>query len=138
MAYYTNDHTSFMRLRDEFVKHGKLIIAVDFDDTVYNHNSGYPNQDICNLLQRWKPYAEIIIWSCRQPDEYAFIMDICKQGGFIPDHINEDSDLKTFDTRKLYYNVLLDDRAGLQQVYNDLYELINLIEEERIEKYVKI
>ena len=127
-----------MRLRDEFVKHGKLIIAVDFDDTIYDHLAQGPNMDICDLLRRWRPYAEIIVWSCRTPEDYSFIMDVCQRGGFVPDHINEDSDIISFDTRKIYANVILDDRAGLRQVYDDLLELINLIEEEGVSEYVKL
>ena len=47
----------------------------------------------------------------------------------MPDKINEPSSIVNFNTRKIYANVLLDDRAGLRQVYKDLKKLIKWIEE---------
>lgn len=66
--------------------------------------------------------------SCRKEDEYDFILRTCAEAGFIPDKINEPSSVVDFGTRKIYANVILDDRAGLKQVYNDLYTLIDWIE----------
>lgn len=129
MDYYLNKNTSLMRLKEEYQKYGKLIFAVDFDDTILGYNGQRINEKIASLLKRWKPYAEIIIWSCRREDEYDFILRTCAEAGFIPDKINESSGIIDFGTRKIYANVILDDRAGLKQVYNDLYTLIGWIEE---------
>ena len=42
------------RLRKEFEKYGKLIIAYDFDYTVHNyHNEGYTYEFISELLRGW-------------------------------------------------------------------------------------
>ena len=42
------------RLRNEFRKYGKLIIAYDFDYTVHNfHNEGYSYEFVSELLRRW-------------------------------------------------------------------------------------
>lgn len=128
MDYYLEENTSLMRLKEEFQKYGKLILAVDFDDTILGYNSGSINSKIATLLKRWKPYAEIIIWSCRREDEYDFILRTCVEAGFVPDKINEPSDLVDFGTRKIYANAILDDRAGLKQVYNDLNIIIDWIE----------
>ena len=39
--------------------------------------------------------------------------------------INEDAPFIPFTGRKVYYNILLDDRAGLNQTYNELLRLYN-------------
>ena len=39
--------------------------------------------------------------------------------------INEDAPFIPFTSRKVYYNILLDDRAGLNQTYNELLRLYN-------------
>ena len=132
MAHYLNNHTFFHRILEEYIRYGRLIIAADFDETIYNNWREEPNYDICDLLKRWQPYADIIVWTCRSPEDYSFIMQICKGAGFIPDHINEESDIANLDTRKIFANAVLDDRAGLKQVYEDLSELIEMIEKGEI------
>lgn len=126
--YYIDEGNSYIRLKQEFEKYGKLIIAVDFDDTIINFNSKSINWQLVSLLKRWKPYAEIIIWSCRKEDSYSYIKDVCAEARLEFDKINNPSDLVNFETRKIYANAVLDDRAGLRQVYNDLYKLIGYIE----------
>lgn len=41
--------------------------------------------------------------------------------------INEDTPFIPFTGRKVYYNILLDDRAGLNQTYNELLRLYNKV-----------
>jgi hypothetical protein len=60
----------------------------------------------------------LICWSCFRDHEYIhnFLVD----NGIPFDGINTDGIPLSWETRKPYFNALLDDRAGLQQVFLDL------------------
>ena len=132
-SIFLREHSQFSNLLNTYKKYGKLIIAVDFDDTIRDYITGEINWDICNLIKRWVPHAEIIIWSCRTEEDYDFIWSVCAEAGFVPNRINEQSPISGYDSRKVFANVILDDKAGLKEVYNTLTELIDYIDGGRIE-----
>ena len=134
MDKYLNPFNSANRLIEEYKKYGSLIIAVDFDDTLYNfHNDPDAKFDmVAELVRKLKSInCEIIIWTGNQNTEFVkqFLVD-----NNIPyDLINEDSEVakkwvidKGYPTpRKLYANAYLDDRGGLAQVYTELLNVYN-------------
>jgi len=62
MDYFLDVQNAYMRLMNEFATHGKLIIAYDFDDTVFDyHNRGGSYTNVIELLRRLKPYANFIV-----------------------------------------------------------------------------
>ena len=67
------------RLRNEFKKYGKLIIAYDFDYTVHNfHDEGYSYEFVSNLLRRWRPYANFIVFTASPESRFQYIKEnIC-------------------------------------------------------------
>ena len=129
MDYYLNNDNVYQRLEDEYKKYGKLIIAYDFDDTVYDfHTKGRDYEQVIQLLRRWKNYAELIVFTGNSSDKYAFIEEYLMIHKIPYTSINGDSSVKT-NSRKIYYNALLDDRAGLSVIYNCLNKLMNKIQE---------
>jgi hypothetical protein len=82
---------------------------------------------LINLLQRWQDYAEIIIWTGNGEDKYADIRSYLDENYIPYNGINCDSSIKT-GSRKIYANVILDDRAGLLETYEMLLKLIMKIE----------
>lgn len=128
MDYYLDNSNAYNRLAEEFVKYGKLIIAVDYDDTLYDfHNKGRTYNMLRSLLLRWRPYAQIIIFTGSGEDEYPAIERYLHEN-FIPyDGINCDSVVRS-SSRKIYANVYLDDRAGLDSAYEMMLNLITEIE----------
>ena len=54
----------------------------------------------------------------------------CEEGGYKPDYVNESP---VMNTKKPYYNILLDDRAGLFEAVTNL-EIVMTVHKSRTEK----
>jgi len=125
MDKYLQPYSAFERLRAEYKKHGSLIVAVDFDDTLYDfHKSGATYYRVIELVRELKKIGcYIIIWTGNE--DTSFIRRYCDKEGIYYDSINEDAPYIKNTARKVYANVYIDDRAGLSQVYSDLTRLVN-------------
>lgn len=131
MDEYLVPNSSFMRLWDEYKKYGSLVVAYDFDNTVYDfHQKGETYGQVIELLRDLKNLGCICICFTANEDE-SFVREYCRLN-FIPlDKLNENPDFFKSTSKKIYFNALLDDRAGLQQVYQELSLLVNLINESK-------
>lgn len=128
MDYYLRANASYERLEQEFKKYGRLIFAVDFDDTLYDyHKAGRSYDDLMALLRRWEPYSEVIIFTGNAPEKEAWIRDYLNAAGVKYLGINCDGSV-AYPGRKVYANVYIDDRGGLRQIYGELLTLIEKIE----------
>ena len=129
MDRYLKPNSAYERLWAEYQKYGSLIVAVDFDDTLYDfHGIGESYEQVRQLVRDlYAANCQIIIWTGNQNTE--FVESFLAENN-IPYHgINTDSvDGITYTNgnppRKLYANVYIDDRAGLEHVYNDLKQLL--------------
>lgn len=110
------------RLVQEWKEHGKIVIAVDFDDTIYPWKFKEKEDllfftnliEILNNCRKLGCY--ISIWSACSPDRYVEILNYCKEKGLEIDSINQNPiDLPYGNHKKMYANIYLDDRAGLIQ-----------------------
>ena len=130
MDEYLIPNSSFLRLYKEYKQYGSLVIAYDFDNTVYDfHKKGNSYTQVIWLLQTLKSLNCTCICFTANKDE-QFIIDYCKLWNIPLDKLNENPDFFKSTAKKIYYNAFLDDRAGLSEVYRDLTLLINLIEQE--------
>jgi len=117
MEYQKEMEPYIARLHKEWQTHGKIILAVDFDDTVSPW--GFKDMDFTPIFKAIKHAqtigAYVVIFTACKPDRYQYIRDYCKDiGGFDIDGINENViDLPFGNERKIYYNHLLDDRSAL-------------------------
>jgi len=130
MDYYLNDENVINRLIKEWNKYGKLIIAYDYDNTVYDyHKLGYTFENVISLLKRAKSIgANFIVFTCCNENKYDDIKKYLIINNIPFDKINENIDGVDFGGRKVYYNILLDDRAGLSSAYNCLLKVVETIE----------
>ena len=130
MDYYLSEYNQVERLIIEWKQYGKIIIAYDFDDTVYDfHKKGRNYEDVILLLQRCnKIGAHFIVFTCCGEDEYPKIKDYLYENDLPFDTINNNLDFVKFTGRKVYYNILLDDRAGLRSAYDVLLETVEIME----------
>lgn len=128
---YLSEERVYERLKREFKKYGKLIIAYDFDYTINSYrNEPWEYPEVVNLLKRWAPYGYFICSTASPKSRYVEIKAKVKELGVPLDYINEN--IKGIDMPKggkLYYNILLCDRAGLSECYRLLKRLITEIEE---------
>lgn len=130
MDEYLMPNSSFLRLYEEYKKYKSLVIAYDFDNTVYDfHNKGYSYMNMITLLQDLHSIGCICICFTANEDEH-FIKEYCRAKRIPLDKLNENPDFFKSDSKKIYYNVFLDDRAGLYQIYQELTLLVKLIKNE--------
>lgn len=117
------------RLKKEYTQYGKLIIAYDFDYTINSYRDEpweYP--EVVQLLKDWKDKAYFICYTASSEERYSEIREKTQQLGVPLDYINENiPGINTPKGVKLYYNILLCDRAGLGECVRVLRKLLEEI-----------
>ena len=127
--FYLNIENSYNRLLIEYQKYQSLVVAFDFDNTVYDyHSQGHTYLNVVKLLQELKEIGCYLIIFTANEDE-VFVKNYCNKEGIPFDIINDNPPFYNSKSRKIYYNVLLDDRAGLRQVFDALSKLVNNIKQ---------
>lgn len=117
---------SFGRLCQELDTHKKLVIGFDFDNTIFDvHNKGGDYSQIINVLQKCKELGwTLCLYTAELREDWLkWKVDYCKHFGIEPDYVNESPLIK--GTKKPFFNLLLDDRAGLEEAYTLLIKVID-------------
>lgn len=131
---YLSKKETRQRLYDEWKKYGKgFIIAYDFDNTVYDyHNRGDLFPQVVQLLRRAEKFGAffIVFTGCDDESVEFKVQPYLNAAGIPYDNINRDKPGITNTSRKIYYNILLDDRAGLHSAFNDLRHVLDRLEAE--------
>ena len=124
---YLNDEETYNRLMIEYKKYGSLFVAFDFDNTVFDyHKTGDIFPKLEELLIKCRRFnMKLILFTANEGEKLPEIIKYCKERGYEPDYVNESP---ISPTRKPYYNILLDDRAGLKSSYDVLSKLLFQIE----------
>lgn len=127
MDYYLEPENSSNRLLEEYQRYQSLVIAFDFDDTVYDfHQKGRMYKDVITLLRKLKAAnCYLICWTGQE--DLAFVKSYLEASDIPFDAINENPPFHSGSSRKVYANAYLDDRAGLEQVYKELNDLLNTL-----------
>lgn len=125
--YHPFDYSgSFARLCQEFGTHKKLVIGFDFDNTIFDvNNRGGDYSQVVSILRRCKQLGWILcLYTAELREDWLkWKIDYCKHFGIEPDYVNESPLIK--GTKKPFFNLLLDDRAGLEEAYTLLVKVIN-------------
>ena len=115
------------RLISEWLEHGRIVLAVDFDDTIYpwKFKEKEDKEQLKETIKVIRLAQEIgcfiSIWSACSPDRFDEIRDYCTEIGIKVSSINENPvKLPYGNHKKMYYNHLLDDRAGLKHALDIL------------------
>lgn len=126
---YLSSKNALDRLLEEYKKYKSLYIAFDFDSTVFDyHNSGDTFNVVEDKLRRAKEQGhKLILFTSRKDADLEFAINYCSEHGYKPDFVNENPEVCP-GCVKPYYNILLDDRAGLDSAYQTLCYLLNNIE----------
>jgi len=127
MDEYLIPGANYKRLVEEYHKYGKLVIAFDFDNTVFDfHKKGLLYSHTINLLKEAKSVGfDCICFTAAE--DYTFIEQYCEKNQIPLDGININPPFFKTTSPKIYFNILLDDRSGLISAYYDLKALINYI-----------
>lgn len=133
MDFFLNEQNVVERLVKEWREHGKIIIAYDYDDTVFDfHNRGETYDDVISLLQRCdKVGAHFVVSTCCGEHQYNDIKNYLYERDIPFDRINENMPFVKFTGRKIYANVTLDDRGGLSAAYNSLLRAVMIVENDK-------
>ncbi len=107
------------RLLQEWIKYDKIVVAVDYDYTINDfRNEGLQFPDVIDLLKEVQNSAHIVCFTASDESRYDEIRNKFKELGIRLDGINESPvKLNESPKAKIYYNILLDDRAGLYSAY---------------------
>jgi len=122
------------RLLHEYHEHGKLIVAFDFDDTVYDyHDKGRTYRTVLDLLKACQRHGFILtLFTDLYGDKRNVALKYLNENGITPDYINETPEFLPFGhAGKPYYNILLDDRAGLDSAFRILSSVVSHIESQK-------
>lgn len=122
------------RLFNEWQEHGKLIIATDFDDTVFDfHKQGHAYNRVIGLLKECQELDfHIIILTGSHPDCWPMQTRYLEDRGIKVAAINSNPFPLPFGNHgKPYFNLLLDDRAGLGQACITLEAVLDRIKKEK-------
>lgn len=131
MDLYLYEENVTERLIREWKKYGSLVVAYDFDNTVYDyHKEGHSYECVIQLLREAKKLnAYLMVYTARRDSELSFVKEYLEENNIPFDSINETPDFIPFsDGKKLYYNILLDDRAGLPSAYRCLLNAVTYMD----------
>lgn len=124
---YLSDAACIHRLVEEYKQHKSLVVAYDFDNLVYDyHKKDHDYSDLIKLLVAAKSIGCYLIVFTAEEDT-AKVQQFLQTNRIPFDVINENPPFFKSKSRKIYFNILLDDRAGLSSAYNQLNETINII-----------
>lgn len=116
---YIYTQTCVKRLVEQHARTPRLILAVDWDDTLYDfHHKGYEYERAIAAVKRAQAAGFLIVcFTASANERHPMIRAHAETLGIRFDGINENVIDSPFgrDGAKIFYNLLLDDRAGLGQ-----------------------
>lgn len=112
------------RLVEEWKQHGKIIISVDYDDTLYPWklgNNSDINRTIRLVQEAYNTGAYVVIFTASEPERHQEIQDHCEKIRLPINSINKNPiSLPYGNNGKIYYNINLCDRSGLNEALDIL------------------
>ena len=112
--------------------HNTIIVGVDFDDTVFPLNDTIYIRTRCSkvvsLLKELKYKITICLYTVSDNQSLKYKKYLMETLGIKADYVNE-SPIKLGNGGKPYFNILLDDKAGLNETIEILTEFKNKINE---------
>lgn len=123
---------------------GYLIIAFDFDDAILSSEPDFKCCTLVLLVNRCKHdiNCQLILYTCRFSNRgdganLRYAIDVCKKLDIEPDFVNEHAweDYRGLNG-KVFYDIFLDDKAGLGQACEILELALNRILNELDKKVI--
>lgn len=111
--------------------HGRLIIAFDFDNTVFPLSG---DDEVCLEVRDTLRLAQeqghvLICYTCRSEEEE--VLKFCQGEGIYYERFNENHLQLDGQHGKVYYNIFLDDKCGLQMALSTLQEVLRFNSKEK-------
>lgn len=128
---YMVHQTCVDRLWREYQKHGRLIVACDFDSTCHPFPAHTTHEMVLALLRRCSALSfHLYLFTAANQGRWDEMRAFMKaQGIKVADGINVNPIPLPFGNwGKPYWNILLDDRSGLAAAYQTLLAVVDRIE----------
>lgn len=131
MKHPFNQQACLERLKNEYDKYGKLIVAFDFDNTIYDfHKNEGDYSEVIDLLKECiKLEFDLILFTVDEDpgkvSEKVRWLVSNDLWSYKSSHFFVNTGPLFSRSRKPYYNILLDDRVGLEESYNILKQVID-------------
>lgn len=119
------------RLFKEWTMHGKIVLAVDFDDTLYPWGLLRNDKDRAKTIKLVKKAVQlgayVVIFTASKKERHHEMVKYCAAIGINVDSINENPIELPYgnDGSKIFYNHNLCDRSGLKGSLKILKRAIN-------------
>ena len=134
MDEFLKPNSNLQRLMNEWEKYGGLTIGFDFDGTVHDyHKTGQSHEMVRELLRELKEIGCTLVCWTAYPD-LTYTRDFLDNNDIPCDSINEGGIKLPWESKKPFFSALLDDRAGLEQVYRELYIIVKLVKNGSLKK----
>ena len=116
-----------IKLLEVLKTHGKIIVGCDFDDTVFPLTQVPYITKRCEivigLLKELRDRITLCMYTVTNKQELAYKKHIMIYTmGLRPDYINKSPLVRVGDGSKPYFNIVLDDKAGLNEAIEILTE----------------
>lgn len=132
--FIRNSLAAQQRLIKEYFKHNNLVIGVDFDGTLldtFEEGDKNTQKEINKLVKKLKALqtdfnCTLCVWTANCDEEK--VRQHWDALGLKVDYYNESPVKKShFNSVKPYFNILLDDRAGLDSSYTQIKILLKVL-----------
>lgn len=126
------------RLESEWGQHGKIIIGVDYDDTISPWKmNDFDFESVIKILKVAKETgAYIVIFTACNEERYPEIISYCQSKGLEIDRINETPIALDYGNKtKIYANIFIDDRGGLLEALDILEMAMYRVRGKRASKF---
>jgi len=126
---FLDEDFAVQRLLTDYMRHGSIILAYDYDNTVFDwHKKGYSFELVVNLIKECRPYAKFIVYTHSNDDRHDEIKKYLDEREIPWDTINEGIVwVNGKKEGKIFYSHFLDDRAGLKSAYYILEKTLAII-----------
>ena len=131
MSRYLSAENAYNRLREEWIRHGKIIVAYDVDSTVLPFHEHELNDDysvIHNLLKELNELnCTLIVFTAAAEERWDGIKEKLAALNLPYNYFNQSPpEIPGLVSKgKVYANIYLDDRAGLHATVEMLGRLLN-------------
>lgn len=125
MNHPFNDKGAAERLLQEFKKYKTLIVGFDFDNTIFDfHQNGGDYSEVIELLRECRRLRfNLCLFTIEDRMDWKY--KECCRLGIRPDYVNESPVVFENGGKKPYFNIFLDDRAGLESAYKTLKQVVD-------------
>lgn len=113
------------RLAKEWMQHGRIILAIDFDNTIYPYETLDNKDDMNKAIGIIKEAQNVgtynVIFTASNKERHPEILAYCKEKGINVDSINTNPiELPYGKEGKIYYNINICDRSGMNEALDTL------------------